>query len=37
MNYLTYGFSFKAFGLGFNISKWAWHLDLGFLWIGGEW
>jgi hypothetical protein len=34
--YVSVGWSWRGFGLGFRISKWSFDLDLGFLWIGIE-
>lgn len=34
--WVSIGYSFKGFGLGFRISKWSFDMDLGFLWIGIE-
>jgi hypothetical protein len=37
MKYVDWGFSHRAIGFGFGISKWGWHIDFLFWWIGGEW
>ena len=36
MNYIECGHSWNGIGFGFSISKWAWHIDFLFWWIGGE-
>jgi hypothetical protein len=35
--YLNFGFSFRAFTLGINITKCSLMIDLAFVWIGIEW
>ena len=34
--WVSFGYSFKGFGLGFRISTWDFNLDLGFFWFGIE-
>jgi hypothetical protein len=37
MKNIEFSTHYKGFALGFAVSKWAWGIDLGFWYIGGEW
>jgi hypothetical protein len=35
--YIYFGGSWSNFGLGFNLSRYSFTLDLAFFWFGVEW
>jgi hypothetical protein len=35
--WISCGYSFKRFGIGFNIDKYHMDIDLVFFWVGIEW
>jgi hypothetical protein len=35
--WISFGYSFKRFGIGFNIDKYHMDIDLVFFWFGVEW
>ena len=35
--YISIGFSFTRFAIGFNLALYGLDLDFGFVWVGFEW
>jgi hypothetical protein len=35
--WISFGYSFKRFGIGFTIDKYHMDIDLVFFWVGIEW
>jgi len=35
--YISVGFSFTRFAIGFNLALYGLDLDFGFVWVGFEW
>ena len=35
--FLITGFSYRSFGIGFDISKWGFLITLGFVWVQIDW